>query len=141
MGAGARLAEERDRWPDEWQVTDLEQEAEHLLELLDRTEELRAAVPGYRISGANRVRTVRTSAPVLVGITDRRVLVVGRWPVADADRRPSIEEDHAMSSVTVLVRADGRLELPGDAELDLEPCLVSHLRTHVERFTPASAAS
>ena len=52
MGAGARLAEERDRWPDHWRVADLEPEEERLLDLLPAAEELRAAVPGLRTSGS-----------------------------------------------------------------------------------------
>ena len=54
MGAGARLAEERDRWPDHWRVADLEQEEEHLLDVLDPAEELLAAVPGAPDVGHRR---------------------------------------------------------------------------------------
>lgn len=155
MGAGARLAEERDRWPDDWHVADLENEGEHLLDVLDRAEELRAAVPGFRVPIASCQRSegdiaggthasvrgwgggpqVRGTAPVLVGITDRRVLVVGRWPAADADQRP--HEDETITCVTALVRAgrDGRgsrLDLPGgDAELDLDPVALDRLWQHV----------
>jgi hypothetical protein len=77
MGAGARLAEERDRWPDHWRVADLEQEEERLLDLLDPAEELLAAVPG---------RTSQTEGQdqVLIGVTDRRVLVIGRRRAADS---------------------------------------------------------
>ncbi len=156
MGAGARLAEERDRWPDDWRVAGLDQEGEHLLDLLDRAEELRAAVPGFRVPIASRHQSegdiaggthasvsawgrasqVRGTAPVLVGITDRRVLVVGRWPAADADQRP--HEDELMTCVTALVRAgrDGRgsrLDLPGgDAELDLDQVALDRLWEHVD---------
>ncbi len=88
MGAGARLAEERDRWSDDWQIADLEPEGEHLLDLLELAEELRAVVPGVRDGSLCR-------APVLIGVTDRRILVVGRWPAADVEpavrvaRRPA----------------------------------------------------
>ena len=72
MGAGARLAAERDRWPDHWRVADLDMEEEGLLDLLAPSEELRAVVPGMRSTptyGENQV---------LVGVTDRRVIVIGR---------------------------------------------------------------
>jgi hypothetical protein len=72
MGAGARLAEERDRWEDHWRVVDLEQEGEHLLDVLLPSEELRTAVPGLRTAADG-------ASAVLIGITDQRVLVVGRW--------------------------------------------------------------
>ncbi len=82
MGAGARLAEERDRWEDHWRMVDLERESEHLLDLLSPAEELRTAVPGLRTAADGE-------SPVLVGITDRRVLVVGRWRAdANEQRRP-----------------------------------------------------
>ena len=79
MGAGARLAEERDRWEDHWRMVDLERESEHLLDLLSPGEELRTAVPGLRTAADGE-------SPVLVGITDRRVLVVGRWRANASDR-------------------------------------------------------
>ena len=72
MGAGARLAEERDRWEDHWRMVDLEQEAEHLLSILSPAEELRTAVPGLRTAADGE-------SPVLIGVTDRRALVIGRW--------------------------------------------------------------
>jgi hypothetical protein len=71
MGMGARLAEERDRWEDHWRVVDLELEGEQLLDALLPAEELRTAVPGLRT-------TMHGETPVLIGITDRRVLVVGQ---------------------------------------------------------------
>ena len=70
MGAGARLAEERDRWPEQWRVADLEQEEEHLLDLLEPAEELRAAVPA--------VPPEERRPPVLIGVTDRRLLLITR---------------------------------------------------------------
>lgn len=139
MGAGARLAEERDRWSDDWLVADLDQEAEHLLDLLERAEELRAVVPGLRVP---RERADDSStwggAPVLVGITDRRVLVVGRWPAADADRRTSdgrVTSGQMMTAVTAVMRSDGGrgLDLPGsDAELDLDPVALDRLWSHLD---------
>jgi hypothetical protein len=72
MGAGARLAAERDRWPDHWRVADFEMEEEGLLALLAPSEELRAVVPGMRSTPAYGENQV------LVGVTDRRVIVIGR---------------------------------------------------------------
>ena len=72
MGAGARMAAERDRWPAHWRVADLEVEQDCLLEQLQDAEELRAVVPGMRRS------TSDGDVQVLVGVTDRRVVVVGR---------------------------------------------------------------
>ena len=97
MGAGARFAEERGRWADHWRIVDLDQESEHLLDNLDPDEELRAAVPG-------RLRTTgpRGVDPVLIGVTDRRVLVVG----------PSMPG--------------------GMVELDLDPSALARLREHAD---------
>jgi hypothetical protein len=71
MGAGARFAEERDRWPDHWRVADLELEEDELLALLRPNEELRAVVPCMRTSETG-------DQQVLVGITDRRVVLITR---------------------------------------------------------------
>jgi hypothetical protein len=99
MGAGARLAEERDRWADHWRIADLDHESEHLLENLDLGEELRAAVPArIRLAGPHAVD------PVLIGVTDRRVLVVG----------PSMPG--------------------GLVELDLDPLALARLREHVDEI-------
>ena len=97
MGAGARFAEERGRWADHWRIVDLDQESEHLLDNLGPDEELRAAVPG-------RLRTTgpRGVDPVLIGVTDRRVLVVG----------PSMPG--------------------GMVELDLDPSALARLREHAD---------
>ena len=99
MGAGARLAEERGRWADHWRIIDLDHESEHLLDSLDPGEELRAAVPGrLRMSGP------RVVDPVLIGVTDRRVLVVG----------PSMPG--------------------GMVELDLDPMAWARLREHADEL-------
>ena len=79
MGAGARLAEERDRWEDHWRMVNLSVRASTCSTFLSPAEELRTAVPGLRT-------TADGESPVLVGITDRRVLVVGRWRM-DANGR------------------------------------------------------
>src|SRR5829696_7563991 len=78
MGAGARLAAERDRWPEHWRFADLDQEEDLLLKLLEPAEELRAVVPGMRSTPADG------QEQVLIGVTDRRVVLVGRRSRSDA---------------------------------------------------------
>ena len=153
MGAGARLAEERDKWSDDWQVADLEQEGEHLVGLLETAEELRTVVPGVREGSWCR-------APVLIGVTDRRILVVGRWPAADADQgsyddsrhevpMDAVPVDEGPMYVTTALTAsleearDGRgtrLGLPG-AEFRLDPVALDRLREHVDGRQGASGAA
>jgi len=149
MGAGARLAEERDRWPDDWQIADLEQEGEHLLDLLELAEELRTVVPGVRDGSLCR-------APVLIGVTDRRILVVGRWPAADADadagnashddplhevQLPMYVTTAPMASLAVARDGRGtRLGLPG-AEFWLDPVALDRLWEHVDGRQGASGAA
>ena len=72
MGAGARMAAERDRWPDHWRVADLEIEEEGVLDLLQDDEELVAVVPGMRSTPDEG------DSQVLIAVTNRRVVVVGR---------------------------------------------------------------
>lgn len=72
MGAGARFAAERDRWPEHWRVADLDMEEDGLLDLLEPAEELRAAIPGMRSTPQGGAEQV------LVGVTDRRVVLVRR---------------------------------------------------------------
>ncbi len=79
MGAGARLAEERGRWAADWLMVDLEQEAEQLLGLLERSEELRVAVPSTCSNDA------LGPGLVLVGVTDRRILVVSRTSTVELE--------------------------------------------------------
>lgn len=129
MGAGARLAEERGRWADRWQVVDLDHASERLLESLDPGEELRTAIPGFR----DRRRP--GTDPVLIGVTDRRVLVVGPGgssapertvPVADATR--ALSRMVADGTFTVVLS-----DLPGgEVELQLEPADLVRLREHVD---------
>ena len=150
MGAGARLAEERDKWSDDWQTADLEPEGEHLIALLEMAEELRAVVPGVREGSTGR-------AAVLIGVTDRRILVVGRWPVADVDQpllddpRPQVSTmDPTMDPTrTTAITAsleearDGRgthLGLPG-AEFRLDPVALHRLWEHVAGWQGASGAA
>jgi hypothetical protein len=81
MGAGARMAEERDRWPDHWRVADLEIEEEGVLDLLQQDEQLVAVVPGMRsVPEEGEIQ-------VLIAVTDRRVVVVGRSRTEAKDLR------------------------------------------------------
>ncbi len=93
MGAGARLAEERDRWEDRWRVVDLEQESEYLLDVLFPSEELRTAVPGLRTAAGGE-------SAVLIGITDQRVLVVGRWWDAELGGGSGLRTEIGVEDVT-----------------------------------------
>jgi len=81
MGAGARMAAERDRWPVHWRVADLEFEEEGVLDLLQPDEELVVLVPGMRSTPADG------ESQVLIAVTDRRVVVVGRSRTEPEDLR------------------------------------------------------
>lgn len=78
MGAGARFAAERDRWPEHWRVADLDREEDFLLALLGPAEELRAVIPGMRSTPA------AGEEQVLIGVTDRRVVLIGRRERSEA---------------------------------------------------------
>ncbi len=81
MGAGAQMAAERDRWPDHWRTADLDIEQEGLLELLAPSEELVAVVPGMQSS------PIDGESQVLIAVTDRRVVVIGRSRTESSDLR------------------------------------------------------
>jgi hypothetical protein len=81
MGAGARMAAERDRWPVHWRVADLEIEEEGVLDLLQQDEELVAVVPSMRFTPTDG------ESQVLIAVTDRRVVVVGRSRTEAPDLR------------------------------------------------------
>ncbi|MET0147307.1 MAG: hypothetical protein ABW328_21365 [Ilumatobacteraceae bacterium] len=130
MGAGARLAEERDRWPDHWRVADLEQEEEQLLDLLDPSEELRAAVPGRRTS------MIDGDEQVLIGVTDRRVLIIGR---RTADANSAVRVADATSCASTIERA-ALMQVPGGhLELDIDQEGMSRLWARVDEVTVAPA--
>ena len=138
MGAGARLAEERDKWSDDWQIADLDQEGEHLVGLLERAEELRVVVPAVREGSS-------CGAPVLIGVTDRRILVVGRRPAADADQGSHDDPMYVTTALTASLEEarDGRgtrLGLPG-AEFGLDPVALDRLWEHVDGQQGASGAA
>ncbi|MCU1454757.1 MAG: hypothetical protein JWN46_2903 [Acidimicrobiales bacterium] len=82
MGAGSQLAAERDRWPFRWQVTDLDAHADALLLALRDGEDLVAVVP-VELAGAPA--TSGGAPPVLLALTDHRVVVVGLSASSPAD--------------------------------------------------------
>jgi len=128
MGAGARLAEERDRWPDHWRVADLEEEEEHLLQLLAPAEELRAAVPGRHTSD------VDGEEQVLIGVTDRRVVIIGRRRTPDASwivRAADATRCAATVERRGTVPYDG-----GRLELDLDDDALTRLWARVDDVRP-----
>jgi hypothetical protein len=110
---------------------DLENASEHLLDSLDPDEELRAAVPGLR------GRELHGADPVLIGVTDRRVLVVGPRTASASDR--SVEVADATRVMTRLV-AGGTFtvrlaDLPGGVvDLELDPVALARLRQHVDEL-------
>jgi len=130
MGAGARLAEERDRWPDHWRVADLEQEEEHLLDLLDPAEELLAAVPGHRMSDTDG------QDQVLIGVTDRRVLVIGRRRAADSTWTLGAAD---ATTCAATINRDGAMPFRGGRlELDLDEDALRRLWDTVDGLPPGA---
>ena len=93
-------------------MVDLEQEGEHLLDLLSPAEELRTAVPGLRIAAD-------VERPVLIGITDRRVLVVGRTSAAGPGGGSGLRATFHVDDVTAQLPTLDHLE-----PSRLEPLLV-----------------
>ena len=133
MGAGARLAAERDRWPEHWRVADLELEEDQLLELLESAEELRAVIPAMRST------PFRGDEQVLLAVTDRRVLLIGRvWRVADSPLGALDVTSCAASAPRgerIVPHDDGHLAF------DIDDEVVAHLWTsidRVDRLTPIS---
>jgi hypothetical protein len=130
------LAEERDRWEDHWRLVDLEQEGEHLLDLLSPAEELRTAVPGLRIAAD-------VERPVLIGITDRRVLVVGRTSAAGPGGGSGLRATFHVDDVTarspgfargaVMPAADG-----GTITLDLDEQALDRLWSAMDGLAGAT---
>ena len=94
MGAGALFAAERDRWPEHWQVADLDREEDHLLASLEPAEELRAVIPAMRTSIADG------DEQVLIGVTDRRVVVVGRPGRSEATPIRVVDVDPMLDDLT-----------------------------------------
>jgi hypothetical protein len=117
-------------------LVDLEQEGEHLLDLLSPAEELRTAVPGVRIAAD-------VEQPVLIGITDRRVLVVGRTSAAGPGGGSGLRATFHVDDVTeqspgfargaVMPAADG-----GTIALDLDEDALDRLWSAMDGVAGAS---
>jgi hypothetical protein len=115
-----------------------EPEIEHLLDSLDPAEELRAAVPGSR-SAPNEAR------PVLIGVTNRRMLVIGRRPAVAGNSGTIVQTPPTVDHVTLLVRTFARdvpMEVAGGTiELDLDADALDRLCRHLARLDGATGAS
>lgn len=120
MGAGARFAAERDRWPEHWRVADLELEEDGLLALLDPSEDLRSVVPAMRSTPADGVEQV------LIAVTDRRVVIVASGRVIDVTAcAPAAPRDGH-----VVPHDDGHVEL------DLDEDSIARMWAHVDALDP-----
>lgn len=128
MGAGARFAAERDRWPEHWRVADLEEHEDSLLALLQPSEELRAVVPGLR--GVHR----DCRHEVLVGVTDRRVVLVGPDPSAGAERFPVVDITQCTSTLPRGQRFLAHVD--GDFDFDLDDDSVARVWATIDQLTP-----
>jgi hypothetical protein len=123
MGAGARFAAERDRWPEHWRVADLDVEADGLLALLHPSEELRAVVPAMRSTPSDGVEQV------LIGVTDRRVVIIARHRTGTESLRV-IDVTHCAP----MAPRDGRL-VPhddGHVQFDLDEDSIARMWAHVD---------
>jgi hypothetical protein len=114
MGAGARFAAERDRWPEHWRVADLDMEEDVLLAMLEPAEELRAVIPGMRTTPA------AGDEQVLIGVTDRRVVLIGRRSRSDREPLRVIDVTQCASTAPrgekVVPHVDGQLAFDVDEE-------------------------
>ena len=123
MGAGARMAAERDRWPDHWRVADLEIEEEGVLDLLQHDEELVAVVPGMRSTPAEG------DSQVLIAVTNRRVVVVGRTRTEAADLRVVVVTDCS----TTAPRESNRVpHFDGHLTLDLDDASIARIWARID---------
>jgi hypothetical protein len=123
MGAGARFAAERDRWPEHWRVADLDVEADGLLALLQPSEELRTVVPAMRSTSSDGIEQV------LIGVTDRRVVIVAQHRADSATLRV-IDVTHcapdAPRGSRVVPHDDGHVEF------DLDEDSIARMWAHVD---------
>jgi hypothetical protein len=123
MGAGARMAAERDRWPDHWRVADLEIEEEGVLDLLQQDEELVAVVPGMRSAPEEG------ESQVLIAVTDRRVVVVGRSRTEAKDLRVVDVTD---CSSTVPRESKRVPHFDGHLTFDLDDASIARIWAHID---------
>ena len=126
MGAGALFAAERDRWPEHWQVADLEREEDFLLAILEPAEELRAVIPAMRTSPADG------EEQVLIGVTDRRVVLVGRRGRSEP-RDAGVESIDVTDCATVAPR-DQRVvpHHDGHLEFDIDVDAIARMWAHID---------
>ena len=114
MGAGARFAAERDRWPEHWQLADFDREEDFLLELLEPAEELRAVIPAMRSTPDGG------EEQVLIGVTDRRVVLVERRHRSEGEPLRVIDVTACASSAPrgqrLVPHIDGPLEFDVDED-------------------------
>jgi hypothetical protein len=127
MGAGALFAAERDRWPEHWQVADLEREEDFLLAILEPLEELRTVIPAMRTSPADG------EDQVLVGVTDRRVVVIGRPGRSEASSTRVVDVIDVTHCATGSPR--DQLLVPhrdGHLEFDIDVDAIARMWAHID---------
>jgi hypothetical protein len=117
------MAAERDRWPDHWRVADLEIEEEGVLDLLQQDEELVAVVPGMRSTPAEG------ESQVLIAVTDRRVVVVGRTRTESRELRIVDVTD---CSATVSRGSKRVPHLDGHLTLDLDDASIARIWARID---------
>jgi hypothetical protein len=131
MGAGARLAAERDRWPEHWRFADLEREEDFLLAMLEPAEELRAVIPGTRSTPDDG------DEQILIGVTDRRVVLVSR-------QRSDLEHPRAIDVTDCAPTAPrGQRLVPhygGHLEFDIDEDAIARMWTTIDDVDRRDAA-
>ena len=124
MGAGARFAAERDRWPEHWRVADLDMEEDVLLAMLEPAEELRAVIPGMRTTPADG------EEQVLIGVTDRRVVLVGRR--SRTDREPLRVIDVTQCASTAPRGEKVVPHVDGHVAFDVDEASMTRMWAHID---------
>lgn len=127
MGAGARFKAERDRWPEHWRVADLDGQEDVLLAQLQPSEELRAVVPGLRANPCDGHHEV------LVGVTDRRVVLVGRDPKSAGEPFQVYDITDCTSTVARGQRLFAHVD--GDLDFDIDDDSVARVWATIDQLT------